>query len=49
LPKLIDNQELIGKNSTDQEIASARELIPYICFYNGLSILSTQKPPKDLL
>lgn len=42
IPSLIDNKELIqfgkDKSSMDQ-IESSRELIPYICFFNGLGVL----------
>lgn len=58
LPELIDNQELVhftnALNEQDQKKTS-RELIPYICFYNGLAILQQiehqrkVEPPKDLL
>lgn len=59
IPSLIDNKELIqfgkDKSSMDQ-VESSRELIPYICFFNGLGVLEQMRgakgklePPKDLL
>jgi hypothetical protein len=64
LPELIDSKELkslsqqqAASPSKDQQDTGARDLIPYVCFYNGLGMLAQKKKspdvkieaPKDLL
>ena len=64
LPELIDSKELkslsqqsLSVQQRDQQDAGSRDLIPYVCFYNGLGMLAQMKknpdvkiePPKDLL
>ena len=62
LPELIDSKELVSlaaqkEAPTADQVESARELIPYVCFYNGLAVLEEMKensdkpvnPPVDLL
>ena len=62
LPELIDSKELISmaaqkEQPSTEDTQAARELIPYVCFYNGLAVLEEMKeqpakplvPPADLL
>jgi hypothetical protein len=64
LPELIDSKELRGlsqqfvsQQQRDLQEAGSRDLIPYVCFYNGLGMLAQMQknpdskiePPKDLL
>ena len=67
LPELIDSKELKSLSqqlqpapsqpSKEQQDVGARDLIPYVCFYNGLGMLVQKKKnpdskieaPKDLL